>query len=181
MSEVASIDELYAICEEIASESLRWSIRVVVAESCTAGLVGSMLGRVPGASEWFCGSAVVYRNQTKSDWLGISPPLLNDPAIGPVSTQVAAAMCEELVRSTSEANFAISVTGHLGPQAPEGLDGVIFVGTCWRESRANVHRHQLQQPEPVGDAAAARRHARQQEATSIVLQTILKSLRSSPN
>ena len=40
------------------------SRRVVLAESCTAGLVSAALAQVPGVSEFHCGSAVVYRLET---------------------------------------------------------------------------------------------------------------------
>ncbi|MFM7928628.1 MAG: CinA family protein, partial [Pirellula sp.] len=43
--------------------------RIVLAESCTGGLAAAWFTSVPGASDVFCGSMVVYRNDTKSQWL----------------------------------------------------------------------------------------------------------------
>jgi Competence-damaged protein len=67
-------------------------LKVVFAESCTGGLVSGALTRVPGISEHHCGGVVVYRNETKTAYLGIARKTLVDP--GPVSREVA-----ELMRS----------------------------------------------------------------------------------
>ncbi|MEZ6056106.1 MAG: nicotinamide-nucleotide amidohydrolase family protein [Planctomycetaceae bacterium] len=151
-------------------------MKITVAESCTSGLVAAELGRVPGASRWFCGSAVVYRNQTKTDWLGVPKELLDDPQIGPVSEPVAAAMCEGLLRRTSEANWAFSITGHLGPNAPAGLDGILFIASQPRNGSPTIHPHQLPPPSPTSEQLPPLRHLRQQTATKLVLQTILEGL-----
>ncbi|MCA9159342.1 MAG: CinA family protein, partial [Planctomycetales bacterium] len=59
--------------------------RLVLVESCTAGRVAATLGELPGISQWLCGSLVVYRNASKSAWLGVPDSLLDDPQQGPVS------------------------------------------------------------------------------------------------
>jgi len=41
-------------------------------------------------------------------------------------------MAEGALLKTPEAQFAVSITGHLGPDAPEGLDGVVFLGVAIR-------------------------------------------------
>src|SRR5688572_6217587 len=101
--------------------------RLVLAESCTGGLVAATLARVPGISEHLCGSAVVYRAATKSAWLGIDPRLLHDPAIGPVSAEVTRELALAVLEQTPEADLSAGVTGHLGPDAPPALDGVVYI------------------------------------------------------
>ena len=111
---------------------LKQSNRMLVcAESCTAGLVAATLAGIPGASQWLCGSAVVYRNATKTAWLGVSSEILSDPDRGDVCRETAIRMAEGVLAVTSEAAVAISVTGHLGPKAPLSMDGMIYVG--WAE------------------------------------------------
>lgn len=107
--------------------------RVVTAESCTGGLVAASLAGFAGISEWLCGGLVVYRNSAKAAFLGISDDLLQDP--GPVSAAVCERMAIEALERTPEADLAVSVTGHLGPDAPAGLDGVVFCGAAWRTTR----------------------------------------------
>ncbi len=100
--------------------------RLVLAESCTAGNVAGALAVVPGISAWLCGSFVVYRNESKAQWLGIGRQLLDDPDIGPVSAQVTRLLCEAALKATPEADIAAAVTGHIGPGCPANMDGQVF-------------------------------------------------------
>jgi PncC family amidohydrolase len=102
----------------------------VFAESCTGGLVSGALTSIAGISNYHCGGVVVYRNETKRAYLDIPGKLLDDP--GPVSAKVAELMAAKVLQKTPEADVAVSVTGHLGPNAPLGLDGLVFVAVTWR-------------------------------------------------
>jgi PncC family amidohydrolase len=104
--------------------------KVVFAESCTGGLVSGALTRIPGISNHHCGGVVVYRNATKVAYLSIPAAMLDDP--GPVSEEVASLMARRVLEMTPEANIAASVTGHLGPNAPRRLDGVVYAAVAWR-------------------------------------------------
>ena len=99
--------------------------RVVFAESCTAGLASATLATQPGISEFHCGGMAVYRNATKSAYLGISPQLLNQ--FGAVSAQVAEAMAISVLERTPEARIAGAVTGFLGPGDSAPQDGQYFL------------------------------------------------------
>lgn len=125
---------LASLVEEVASLLQQSGRRVVFAESCTGGLVAAALARVPGISDFLCGSAVAYRLDTKSRWLGVPEAMLADP--GPVSEVVARAMAFGVLGRTPEADLAASITGHLGPDAPGDLDGLIFVGIARRNPEA---------------------------------------------
>ncbi len=59
------------LAKAVARQLAKLRVRIVFAESCTAGLVSATLARVPGISEWHCGSAVVYRERTKEAWLDV--------------------------------------------------------------------------------------------------------------
>lgn len=107
--------------------------KVVFAESCTGGLVSGTLTRVSGISKYHCGGMVVYREATKVAYLGIPRTLL--ARCGAVSPQVAALMAENVLKRTPEADVALSVTGHLGPQAPPELDGKVFIGLARAAAR----------------------------------------------
>ena len=114
--------------------------KVVFAESCTGGLVSGALTRIPGISEHHCGGLVVYRNETKAAYLGISPALLADP--GPVSRSVVELMARNVLERTPEADLSAAVTGHLGPNAPAPLDGLVFLAIAVRQPAA-VAMHEL--------------------------------------
>jgi PncC family amidohydrolase len=115
-------------------------LKVVFAESCTGGLVSGSLTKIPGISEHHCGGMVVYRNETKAAFLDIPRKLLNDP--GPVSRPVADLMAWRVLNQTPEADLSAAVTGHLGPNAPANLDGLVFVAIAVRKSAA-IAVHEL--------------------------------------
>src|SRR5215207_4241134 len=108
------------------------NLKVVFAESCTAGLVAASLARMPGISEHHCGGMVVYRNATKEAYLGIPARLLKNP--GPVSEAVAREMATRVLKLTPEADVSAAVTGHLGPGAPPSLDGIAFIALAARRT-----------------------------------------------
>lgn len=155
-------------CRHIAKLLAAQGRRIVFAESCTAGMVAASLGRVPGISNYLCGSAVTYRDETKAAWLKIPRPILESS--GSVSESVARLMAHKALAITPEADLAISVTGHLGPDAPPKLDGLIFIGRAVRgkkESSTAVQRRRLK---------TSSRAARQREATQLVLAFVRKTL-----
>jgi nicotinamide mononucleotide (NMN) deamidase PncC len=43
-------------------------------------------------------------------------------------------MAVMVLQKTPEANVAVSVTGHLGPQAPARLDGRVYSTVAWRST-----------------------------------------------
>jgi PncC family amidohydrolase len=146
--------------------------RLVLAESCTAGLVAASLSKIPGISNYLCGSMVTYRNEEKAAWLGISPEVLEHP--GPVSEEVARLMVLNVLDRTEEASLAASVTGHLGPNAPAELDGVVFIGVADRQTtpeEAAISRY---------ICGAKDRASRQREVVEEVLGRLAEHLQNNP-
>jgi nicotinamide-nucleotide amidase len=100
-------------------------LTLAIAESCTGGMVGTMVTSVPGSSDYLLLDAVTYSNASKSKILGVNPEVLR--AHGAVSAETAAAMAEGALR-ISEADIAVSVTGIAGPG---GGTEAKPVGTVW--------------------------------------------------
>jgi nicotinamide-nucleotide amidase len=96
-----------------------------VAESCTGGMLGSMLTSVPGSSEYLLFDAVVYSNFAKTSVLGVNEGTLR--AYGAVSQETACEMVRGILR-VSGADLGVSVTGIAGPGG--GSDDKP-VGTVW--------------------------------------------------
>lgn len=172
---------LYEAADRLVGTLRQTGRRIVFAESCTAGLIAATLARIPGVSEHLCGSAVVYRNATKTAWLGVSADDLADESIGPVSEPVAAAMAIGVLARTPEADLAASVTGHLGPDAPAELDGVIYVGVARRDQAGSpcierVVRHSLADGTTLSHSPVEERLERQRQAATFVLQTVAAAL-----
>ncbi len=105
--------------------------RLVLAESCTGGLLAASITEIPGASDYFCGSTVVYRENSKQKWIGVRAKDLEN--FSAVSAPVAAAMAEGILRHTPEATIAGAVTGYLGPQGAE--IGRIYISVRRRGDR----------------------------------------------
>lgn len=171
MSEEANDGVLLAKSQELAAKLKQHDRKIVFAESCTAGLLASSLSRVPGISSHFCGSMVTYRNASKSGWLGVDAEELSSPEIGPVSEIVAAKMASGVLEKTPEADIAVSVTGHLGPDSPENLDGVAFMAILFREAKSTqVTKFALVES---GTDKATLRRERQIDAAMQVMQMVL--------
>ena len=85
---------------------------VSVAEADTCGLVGYMLGTVPGSSRYFPGGVIAYTGGLKERILGVPDDLYG--TYGSVSEEMAIAMAKG-VRELTGTDFAVSVTGVTGP------------------------------------------------------------------
>lgn len=104
------------------------------AESLTGGGVGERMTSVPGASDYFLGSAVVYHASAKRHVLGVSEATLAGP--GPVSE----ACAREMAAGAKElfgADLALALTGAAGPDAHGGVEP----GTVWIAIDAGGLRH----------------------------------------
>ena len=179
------------IAIEVVELLRRRDSSLVLAESCTCGFAAVTFGGIPGVSEVFCGSQVVYQNETKSDWLQIDSKLLEDPKIGAVSAEVTGQLACEVLKRTSRATLAAAITGHLGPlsnsdQKAAELDGQVYIAIAMRsESKSQSKKHciiahqfesRLQLPPPRSLQGYLARYNRQCEATELFLRQILQFL-----
>lgn len=87
-----------------------WTL--ALAESCTGGLIGHMITKEPGASDYLLLDAVTYANSAKQSVLGVSEDVLR--AHGAVSSECACSMAEG-ARRVSGADVALAITGIAGP------------------------------------------------------------------
>lgn len=85
---------------------------VSTAESCTAGMISSRIGDIPGCSDVFVGGVVSYANEVKMNVLGVPTEVLKSK--GAVSEECASYMAEGARRVTGS-DIAVSVTGIAGP------------------------------------------------------------------
>jgi nicotinamide-nucleotide amidase len=186
------IDQVYPVdlvdaATRLADQLRRKNVRIVFAESCTAGLVSAALATVPGISAWLCGSAVTYQDETKAGWLGVAPDELEE--FTAVSAEVATSMARGVLKMTPKADLAVSVTGHLGPGSPPDSDGVIFIGTAFQGAQWEASQHtadtadgssplitQQLQPPSRQQLNARDRPSRQLEAAIAVLNAAVQRL-----
>jgi nicotinamide-nucleotide amidase len=135
--------------EECVGDALREADQTVaVAESCTGGLVGSMLTDVPGSSDYFDRGFVTYSYDAKLQELGVSREALDDR--GAVSEPVAREMARG-VRDAAGTTWGVATTGIAGPTggSDEKPVGTVFVGVAYaadwgtQDSYATVSRYEF--------------------------------------
>lgn len=102
-------------------------LTLATAESCTGGLVASLITDVAGSSVYFLGSIVSYSNQAKASLLGVSWDTLNTK--GAVSRETVIEMAQG-ARKLFNADIVVSVSGIAGPGGgtPDKPVGTVWVG-----------------------------------------------------
>ena len=111
--------------EQIQTQFIDQQQTLAVAESCTGGEIAARLTKIPGASAYFKGGAVVYHTQSKSEVLGVSEEIIRKHTV--VSQEVAEAMAVQ-VRNKFGASVGLATTGNAGPSKG---DSDAEVGTVW--------------------------------------------------
>lgn len=99
--------------EEIVGKMLLKSKKtLVIAESCTGGLLASRITDIPGSSDYFKLGLITYGNEPKNKLLNI--PIETIKKYGAVSKQVATLMAKN-VRAIASADYGIGISGIAGP------------------------------------------------------------------
>ena len=115
-------------------------LKLATAESCTGGLIASLMTAIEGSSDIFDRGFVTYSNEAKIECLGVPFSMINK--FGAVSEQVAEAMAEGAL-ANSNANLALSVTGIAGPGG--GTEhkpvGSVCIGSALIHSGTIVEKH----------------------------------------
>ncbi len=126
---------------------------LALAESCTGGMVASLVTDVPGSSDYFLGGVVSYGNAAKEGLLGVSPETIR--ARGAVSEESVLEMARG-ARERFDADVAAAVTGIAGPGggSTEKPVGLVWFGISDRDGAATAKRRFF-----VGDRAHVRRSA----------------------
>lgn len=126
---------------------------LALAESCTGGMIGSLITDVPGSSDYFLGGVVSYADSAKEGLLGVSPGTL--ARFGAVSVEVAGEMARG-ARERFGASVGASVTGIAGPDGgtPEKPVGTVCLAVSGPGERAIAKKRMF-----PGDRAVVRRAA----------------------
>lgn len=138
MTETLSSDlpaSLEAAIDRVLKTACSKELRLATAESCTGGLLASLLTDVSGCSHAFERGFVVYTEEAKTQMLGVSPAVLEEHTA--VSEPVARAMAEGAL-DRSPADIAVAITGYAGPAGDEEEGLVHFA--CARRGRDTIHR-----------------------------------------
>lgn len=138
------------------------SLTLSTMESCTGGLLASVLTDAPGASKVFKGGLVTPMTETKEEF-GVPAELVE--RYGVISDETALAMAKA-VRERLGADIGVGVTGVTGPEAADGRPaGEVHIGLD-DGARTDVIRFTFPQ----------RREAVKRRAVTNALQLIRRSL-----
>ena len=125
--------------EKIVGQHLaKHKLTLSTMESCTGGLLASIITDVPGSSNYFLGGLVTYSNKAKID-AGV--PASDIEAHGAVSKQVADSMAEA-VRQNMSTDIGIGITGVAGPNEIERKPvGTVFYSISFKGKFYSFEAH----------------------------------------
>lgn len=101
-----------ALAAELGGQLSARGLKVVTAESCTGGAVGSALTSTSGSSRWYEMGYITYSNAMKVRYLDVPEKLIE--RFGVVSEPVVKAMLQGAVANAC-ADVGIAISGIAGP------------------------------------------------------------------
>ncbi len=105
-------DDITALAARVVAENTAAARKVVLAESCTGGLVAAALTEIAGSSAVLDRGFVTYSNQAKMQMLGVASDIIE--TFGAVSIACAWAMAKGAL-DRSGADIAVAISGVAGP------------------------------------------------------------------
>lgn len=123
-------------------------LTIAFAESCTGGLLSSMITDIPGASNILKESIVTYSNEAKVKYLGVKKDTIDN--FGAVSKNTAIEMAEG-IKKASGADIGVGITGIAGPGGGSEYKpvGLVYIGIAagegsyYKELRLNGSRQRI--------------------------------------
>jgi nicotinamide-nucleotide amidase len=131
-------NDVELLTKEVLEATCDKGLTLATAESCTGGLIGSLLTDVEGASHAFDRGFIVYSEDAKCELLGVAHSDIE--RCGAVSRDVAIAMAEGAIEA-SWADVALAVTGYAG-SAPDGEEPGLVHFACARRGAGVTHREE---------------------------------------
>ena len=115
------------LAKKIVKKLKKKKLKISFAESCTGGMLSSVITSVSGSSKIFNLGLVTYSNKAKIEILKVPKNIISK--YGAVSRECCLSMVTSLSK-ISKANISISVTGIAGPNGGTKLKpvGLVFIG-----------------------------------------------------
>jgi len=122
-------DKIIQVSRAVIDRAADLGVKLVLAESCTGGLVAAALTEISGSSRVLDRCLVTYSNEAKHQLLSVSINSLNK--YGAVSPNTAKSMAIGALKNTPSASISAAVTGIAGPDG--GTDykpvGLVYFAT----------------------------------------------------
>lgn len=130
------------LATRVVEENRAAGRRMVLAESCTGGLVAAAITEVPGSSAVLDRGFVTYSNEAKMQCLGVSEDIID--AFGAVSVACVYAMAQGAL-ARCDADVAVAVSGIAGPDggSPEKPVGTVVFARLVRGEDKPTAEHRV--------------------------------------
>ena len=125
--------------KKVVNELIKKKLTISIAESCTGGLLSSVITSVSGSSKVFSFGLITYSNQSKIKLLKVSKKVINN--YGTVSKQCCEAMLKNLSK-ISKSNISLSITGIAGPHGGSKKKpvGLVYVGLK-KKNKISIYKY----------------------------------------
>ena len=141
------------LSKKLLDACLDKNIKLLIAESCTGGLLSANITKVAGSSAVFSHGFVCYSNESKRKFLNVSEKTIN--AFGAVSYETVKQMLSGLCSQAKSKTLAIAISGVAGPGGSESKPvGLVFIGIKISSHKTeviteynfgNIERNKIQQ------------------------------------
>ena len=109
-------------------------ISIVTCESCTGGLVSSLITSISGSSKVFNYGLVTYSNASKMNLLNIHEDIIKNN--GAVSKEVVELMAKNSILKDSTSNLSVAITGIAGPNSDSSKKevGLVYISSFFKKN-----------------------------------------------
>jgi len=118
-----------SLAKKLGRLLLEKNLSLSICESCTGGMLGSIITEIPGSSKYFKGGVIAYSNEIKNKIIGVKMETLKN--FGAVSSQTAKEMAHNVKKITGS-DIGISITGIAGPGGGTKTKpvGLVYIGVA---------------------------------------------------
>jgi len=126
---------------DVIEKAIAKRLMLVLAESCTGGMIAAALTDIAGSSAVVERGLVTYSNSAKVELLAVPAATLETH--GAVSVQTATAMAAGALGNAAAAQIALSVTGIAGPGggSPQKPVGLVHFAVAHRSNSIETNAH----------------------------------------
>ena len=115
------------LANKVVRKLFKKNLKVSFVESCTGGMLSSIITSISGSSKVFNLGLITYSNKTKIDILKVPKKIISK--YGAVSEECCISMVKNLSKM-SKTNISVSITGIAGPNGGTKLKpvGLVYIG-----------------------------------------------------
>ena len=115
------------LANKVVKRLIQKKLKISLAESCTGGMLSSIITSISGSSKVFNLGLITYSNKAKIDILKVPKKIISK--YGAVSKECCLSMVKNLSK-ISKASISVSITGIAGPNGGTKLKpvGLVYIG-----------------------------------------------------